>query len=57
LTTAAGERVDRLIIDTPFEAKHDRCRLALEDRPDAARSRLVSPDDVSDYVYPERQRV
>lgn len=55
LSNAAGEEVERVTVEAPFEAMRDWCRRTLEGRPDAAQARLVSSDGLFDYVYPERQ--
>jgi hypothetical protein len=53
LTNAAGEQVDEVTIDAPFESLRERCRNLVEARPDAAQARLRSSDGFFDYVYPE----
>ncbi|WP_421729067.1 hypothetical protein [Brevundimonas sp.] len=54
LTNAAGEAIDQFVFDGPIEGVRDGCRRHLEARPDATQARLVSPDGLLDYVYPER---
>lgn len=55
LTDAAGHPVDRAVVYGPIEAIRDGCRRLLEARPDAVQARLLSPDGLLDYVYPERR--
>lgn len=54
LTNAAGETVEALTVEAPFESMHDWCRQVLEARPDAAYARLVSTDGLFDFCYPGR---
>ena len=56
LTNDAGEEVDRVTVEAPFEAMRDWCRRVLEARPDASRARLLSTDGSFDYAYPETDR-
>ena len=53
LIDAAGCRLDELVFHGPIEAIREGCRRHLEARPDAAQARLMSPDGLLDYVYPE----
>lgn len=53
LTNAAGEAVEELSVEAPFESMRDQCRQALAARPEAVLARLVSTDDLFDFVYPD----
>ena len=53
LIDAAGGRLEEVVFHGPIEAIREGCRRYLEARPDAAQARLVSPDGLLDYVYPE----
>lgn len=51
LTNAAGEPVDQVTVDAPFESLRDRCRQLLDGRPDAAHARIKSADGLFDFSY------
>lgn len=53
LTNAAGEAVEELTVEAPFESMRDQCRQALAARPDAVFARVVSTDGLFDFAYPD----
>ncbi|MBA4806219.1 hypothetical protein [Brevundimonas sp.] len=52
LTDATGRLIDE-VVPAPIEGVRDWCRRAVEGRPEAVQARLVSPDGLLEYVYPE----
>lgn len=53
LTDATGRLIDEVVVPAPIEGVRDWCRRAVEGRPEAVQARLVSPDGLLEYVYPE----
>lgn len=53
LTDAAGRKIDEVVVSGPIESIRDRCRRLLDVRPDAVSARLLSPDGLLEYEYPE----
>lgn len=53
LTNAAGEAVEKLTVEAPFESMRDQCRQALAAHPDAVFARVVSTDGLFDFAYPD----
>ena len=56
LRDATGRWIEQVVVCGPIETIRDRCRGLLDARPEAVLARLVSPDGLLEYEYPERRR-
>lgn len=53
LSDAGGRWIDEVVVAGPIETLRDRCHGLLIAYPDAALARLISPDGLLEYEYPE----
>jgi len=56
LIDAGGRRMDEVVVAGPIETLRSRCHGLLIAYPEAALARLVSPDGLLEYEYPEQQK-